>query len=39
MEILHFEDLEDLAANAVVLVLGGHHISIAKYPKRVSTHI
>ena len=34
MEILHFEDLGDtsvvLAANAVVLVFGEYHISIAK---------
>ena len=34
MEIFHFEDLGDtsvvLAANAVVLVLGGYQISIAK---------
>ena len=35
MGILHFEDLGDtkchLAANAVVLVPGEYHISIAKY--------
>ena len=33
MEILHFKDLGDteLAANAVVLVLGGYQISIAIY--------
>ena len=33
MEILHFEDLGDmsvLAANTIVLVLGGYQISIAK---------
>ena len=42
MEILHFEDLGDecrLAANAVVLVIGGYQISIAKYLRGVSTLI
>ena len=43
MEILHFEDLGDmsvvLAANAVVLVIGGYKISIAKYLRGVSTLI
>ena len=41
MEILHFEDLGDtechLAANTVVLVLGGYQISIAMYLRGVST--
>ena len=43
MEILHFEDLGDTsvvrAANAVVLVLGGYQISIAKNLRGVSTLI
>ena len=43
MEILQFEDLEGyqcrLAANAVVLVLGGYQISIAKNLRGVSTII
>ena len=42
MEILHFEDLGDtsrLAENAVVLVLGGYQIPIAKYLRGVSTLI
>ena len=42
MEILHFEDLGirvSLAANAVVLIIGGYQISIAKYLRGVSTLI
>ena len=43
MEILHFEDFGGykcrLAANAVVLVLGGYQISIAKNLRGVSTLI
>ena len=42
MKISQFEDLGDyecrLAANAVVLVIGGYQISIAKYLRGVSTH-
>ena len=36
MEILHFEHL---AANAVVLIIGGYQISIANYLRGVSTLI
>ena len=44
MEILHFEDLGDTSvvwyrSIAVVLVIGGYQISIAKYLRGVSTLI
>ena len=43
MEISQFEDLGDtsvrLAANAVVLVIGGYQNSIAKYLRGLSTLI
>ena len=43
MEILHFENLGGyecrLAVNLIVLVIGGYHISIAKYLRGVSTLI